>query len=442
MWSEKRRQGGAFMATRAPLTEAEKEYISRRKRGGASLEQIAHELECSWETVRKWWRYARDGIRPRPRGRPSTGVLSTYSPLVSETAVAIKRAHPHWGPANVNLELKRQLGLEADQLPSQARLSALFKAECPEAVQPRSRRIYPERCPSSVTHPHQRWQVDGKEKVPVGDGDVVTILEVRDPVGALMIADEAFVTTTAKAWRKLTLQEVQNSLRQGFEEWGFPLEIQTDREQVYIGAPLAPFPSLFTLWLRGLGIEHIVSRERRPTDQAHVERNHRTMGDMAWKDEVFETVEQLQMVLDDRRHRHNHELPIHAADCQGEPPLALRPWARHSGRPFHSALEEKLFDLERVDAYLAQHIWTRPVSHHGEVSIGRHKYQVGCVHAGETVSVRFIPASRSFRFESSDGTLIAERPAVGLNKAHIMGQVPIHQTLPHGFQLGLPLQGV
>ena len=430
------------MATRAPLTEAEKQYIYQRRQGGTSLKQIARELDCSWETARKWWRCLRDGTRPRPRGRPSTGILSTYPHSVREMAVVIKRAHPHWGPANVGLELELQLGLETDDLPSQARLSALFKVECPEAVQPRRRGFYPERRPLSVTHPHQRWQVDGKEKVPVGDKDVVTILEVRDPVGALMIAAQAFVTTTAKGWRKLTLQEVQHTLRRAFEEWGLPLEIQTDREQVYIGAPQSPFPSLFTLWLKGLGIEHLVSRERRPTDQAHVERNHRTLGDMAWKDQDFDQVEQMQKVLDDRRHRHNHELPIHAADCKGEPPLALRPWARHSGRPFHSVLEWRLFNLQRVDAYLAQHVWTRPVTHHGEVEIGRHRYQVGSAHAKQTVSVRFIPATRTFRFESSDGPLIAERPAIGLDKAHIVGALPIDQPLPYGFQLGLPLEGV
>ena len=430
------------MTMRAPLTEAEKQYVYQRKQGGASLKQIAGELDCSWETARKWWRYLRDGQRPQARGRPSTGILSTYAQSVRETAVAIKHAHPHWGPANVGLELKRRLGLEADELPSRARLSALFKAECPEAVQPRRRQLYPERCPSSVMHPHQRWQVDGKEKVLVSDEGVATILEIREPVAALMIASHAIEVTTEKGWRKLSLLEVQYILRLAFEEWGLPLEIQTDREQVYVGAPQGTFPSLFTLWLIGLGIEHVVSRARRPTDQAQVERNHRTMGDMAWKDQQFDQILQLQAVLDDCRHRHNRELPSHAADCMGQPPLVLRPWAAHSGRPYHPALESRIFDVRRVALYLAQHVWTRPVSHHGEVNIGRQQYQVGCAHARETVSVRFIPATHAFRFESSDGTLLGEHPAVGLHKTHIMGGLPADQALPHGFQFPLSLEGV
>jgi len=121
--------------------------------------------------------------------------------------VAIKRAHPHWGPANVKLELKRHLNLRDDKLPSGSRLSALFKAECPEAVQPRKRRQYPEKPPPAVPRPHQRWQMDGQETVSVGHSDVAIILNIRDPVETLMIASRAIVTTTEKGWRKVSLDE-------------------------------------------------------------------------------------------------------------------------------------------------------------------------------------------------------------------------------------------
>jgi transposase-like protein len=430
------------MATRAPLTEAEKEHIHDRKKEGATLAGIAHELDCAWGTARKWWRYQRDGKSPRPRGRPHTGILSTYPAEIRETAVVIKRAHPHWGPANVKVEMKRQMGLSDGDLPSDSRLSALFHAECPEAVQPRKRRQYPERPPPEVTHPHQRWQMDGKEKVPVGDDNVATVLNVRDPVGALITASRAFVTTTEKGWRKLTLWEVQDTLRLAFTQWGLPLEIQTDREAVYVGSSGSDFPSLFTLWLAGLGITHVVSRSKRPTDQPHVERTHRTLGDMAWKDERFDVVESLQTALDDRRQRYHEELPVQAADCQGRPPLEVRPWARHSGRPFHPALEWELFDMKRVDAYLARHVWTRQVSATGNVSLGGHPYYVGRTHLEETVSVRFIPETRSFRFRAGDGALVAELTAVGLDKVDIVGGMPVEQAFPLAFQLPLPLEGV
>ena len=430
------------MSIRAPLTEAEKQYIYDRKQEEATLGSIAQELGCALQTARKWWRHKRDGTKPEPRGRPRTGELSSYPAAVREAAVTIKRAHAHWGPANVQVELKRQLKLEEKDLPSRSRLSALFKAQCPEAVQPRQRYHYRQTPPPVVKHPHQRWQIDAKEAVPLGNSDVVSILTIRDPKAALMIGSRAAVTTTERGWRKLTQQEVRDTLRLAFTEWGLPLEVQTDREDVYTGAPQSYFPSLFTLWLVGLGISHIVSREGKPTDQAQVERTHRTLGDMVWKDTHFAALDQLQMALDQARQRYNTELPVLAANCQGQPPLTVYPCARHSGRPFHSDVEWILFDLHRVDTYLSSFVWTRKVWSSGGVSLAGHKYGLGTAYAGQTVSARFVANARAFRFQARDGTIIAERPAVGLDKEDIIGRIPVDVPTLLFFQLPLPMEGV
>jgi len=430
------------MATREALTQAEQEYIRMRKQAGATTGAIAHELHCSPETVRKHWRRQRRGQAPRPRGRPPRGILSTYPTEMVEQAVALKRTHPHWGPANVKLELQRQPEFAQARLPSEARLAALFRVRCPEAVQPHRRQVYPAQPPPKARQPHQRWQIDGKEKVPVGAHEVATVLNVRDPAAGLMIASQAVLTTTAQGWRKVSLAEVQETLRTAFTEWGLPLEVQTDHEVVYTGSPAHDFPSAFSLWLVGLGLQHVASRDRRPTDQAQVERSHRTLGDMAWKDEPSEHLAQLQALVDDRRQRYNTELPVRAADCQCRPPLVARPQARHSGRPFDRAWEWDLFDLGRVDAYLAQFVWTRQVSATGSVGIGNHLYYVGRTHLNQTVSVRFLPTARAFRFQLADGTVLREQPAVGLDQIDLIGYMPLDEVLLVPWQLPLPLQGV
>lgn len=431
-----------MMATRASLTDAEQQYICTRKQAGAPLRVIADELRCAHETVRKWWRRLQNGQPRRGRGRPRRGILSTYPAALVEQAVVLKRQHPHWGPANVKVELRRQAAFRDAHLPADSRLSALFKVTCPEAVQARQRREYPDRPPPEVRRVHQRWQIDGKEKVAVGEHEVVTVLNVRDPAGALMIASRAILTTTAKGWRKVTLTEVQDTLRTAFTEWGMPLEIQSDHEEVYTGAPGTDFPSRFTLWLAGLGLQHIPSRNHCPTDQSAVERNHRTLGDMAWKDELSAEVDRLQTRLDDCRQRYHRELPVRAADCHGRPPLEVHRQAHHSGRPFHRALEWDLFDLARVDTYLAARVWTRQISASGNVSIGNHLYYVGRAHLNQPVSVRFLPATRSFRFQLTDGTLVAERRAVGFDKVDLIGYMPMEEALFITFQLSLPLVGV
>lgn len=429
------------MARRVALTELEKEYIRVRKQAGESSRALAQALGCSVETVKKWWGYQRRGFTPRPVGRPARGILSTYTPRVVEAAIRLKRNHPHWGPANVRLELKRELQVAEDNLPSLARLSVLFKARCPEAIQPRRRRAYADHPPSPVTRPHQRWQMDGKEKVRVGDQEVATLLTIRDPAGALMIACRALLTTTPKGWRKVTLDEVRSTLRTAFSEWGLPLEVQTDHEVVYTGSPAADFPSHFTLWLVGLSLTHLTSRERRPTDQPQVERTHRTLGDMAWKDEPCDTVEQLQDLLDDRRWRYHHELPVQAGQCHGQPPLVVYPWATHSGRPYHPDLEWQLFDLARVDAFLAQFVWTRLVNDSGCAALGNHLYYVGRALRGQTVAARFLPDTRAFCFQLPDGQVVRCQPAVGLDQADLIGFIPLEVSTTY-FQLPLPLCGV
>jgi hypothetical protein len=430
------------MTTRQPLTEAEKAYLAVRRAAGATYRCLAQELGCAYDTVRKHARRQRDHQVPQARGRPAHGILSTYPPDLVDQAVAVKQAHPHWGPANVRLELSRRAGAAVADLPSPARLSALFKARCPEAVQPHRRQYYSERPVPHAKGAHQRWQMDAKEKVPLADQTVATVLNVRDPVTAVMIASQAFLTTTAQGRRKLTLPEVQGVLRAAFAQWGCPLEIQTDHDDVYVGAATSDFPSRFTLWLVGLNMQHVTSRSHRPTDQAQVERGHRTLGDMTWKDESFARVTDLQTALVDRQQRYNTELPVTAADCDGRPPLSVHPTARFSGRPFQPELEWLLFDLNRVDAFLAQQVWVRHVGEQGQVGVGADHYYLGRAYAFQTVTVHFLPATRAFRFDLADGTHVVDMPARGLDKADLIGYMPLAERGPLIFQFPLPLVGV
>ncbi|MCU0370840.1 MAG: hypothetical protein MUC31_05450, partial [Bacteroidales bacterium] len=54
----------------------------------------------------------------------------------------------------------------------------------------------------------------------------------------------------------------------------------------------------------------------------------------------------------------------------------------------------------------------------GTVHLGGFYYILGKNWTGQTVSVRFLPASRSFRFDTTQGEEITTRPAQGLEKDH------------------------
>ncbi len=368
-----------------PLTVAEQERIVQYKQEGWMLKAIAAEMHCSIYTVRKHWRRQRDNQAAKPRGRPCSGTLSSYAAEIVEEAVKMKQEHPGWGAVTVRLKLAKKLGKPLEELPSCSRLAVLFKERCPQAVQERNKRTYPEKPPPVVIRPHQRWQMDAQEGLSVMSREKVNLLNVRDPLG-LMIGSKAFLTTTTKRWRKITLQEVQATLREAFCEWGLPEEIQTDHETVYVGSSDENYPSLFTIWLAGLGIQHITSRPARPTDQGAVEREHRTIFDLACKGQTFSALASLQHTLDETRAFYNQTYPSQAAHCHGKPPLQVYPFARSSGRPFDPSQEWLLFDLERAYRFVSRYIAIRQVSKNGRVSVLGHYYTVGAKYAGQVIS--------------------------------------------------------
>src|SRR5438874_444012 len=268
------------MGQRVALTAAELERLYRGKLHGQTSAEIAHELQCSPACVRKWWQRAkRDGLRalhPRPPGPPPRRILARTDPRVAAAAVALKRRHTRWGADRVLLALQDHPQLVGLRLPSRSRLAAFFKVECPECVRPPHPAAAPPPRPPVATAVHEIWQLDCQEAIRLQDGQIATICNIRDPFGAAMIASWAFGVKQGTRWRKVRWTEIRQVLREAFSEWQtLPDTLQTDNEAVLTGQPTDPFPSLLTLWLRGLGVIHQFIRPNTPTDQAQIERTHR-----------------------------------------------------------------------------------------------------------------------------------------------------------------------
>ena len=257
-----------------------------------------------------------------------------------------------------------------------------------------------------------------------------------------MIASRVFLVQTGRHWRKLRWTEVRQVLREGFTEWQtLPDGVVTDNELVLTGSPTDPYPSLLTLWLVGLGIRHLPIRPHRPTDQAHVERNHLTLDNFALDEASKTTGEALQQALDRERLYHNTYFPSRAGNCNGRPPLEAYPELRRPRRPYRPEWELALFDLQRVYDYLATFEFQRRVSTAGQVSLGRTLYFVGCTWAGRSVSVTFDPRQREWVFslkEEQKTQEIARRPPKGLDVETLTGLNPADFILPVPVQLTLP----
>ena len=65
-------------------------------------------------------------------------------------------------------------------------------------------------------------------------------------------------------------------------------------------------------------------------------------------------------------------------------------------RPYRVEQERDLFDLRRVDAYLAQWEWQRQVDETGKISLANRNHRVGRRYRGQVVKVRFDPETREF----------------------------------------------
>jgi len=274
---------------------------------------------------------------------------------------------------------------------------------------------------------HQRWQIDFKLEIPLKDGSLVNLCTIRDPVGEACIGAFLFPAGQAgKRGRRVNFEEVRSALRTCFARWGtLPEEVQTDNEVVFAGKPQDTFPSQFTLWLRGLGIAHLMIRSGKPKDNAEVERCHRTISDYAIVGNEDADQGRLQGILDEAVYELCYELSSRAEGCGGKPPICAHPELLQPRRPFQPEHELALFDLHAVDAYLATFTWQRRVGKTGQVTIGgRHQYySVGRTYARRMVLVRFDPDDRHFAFFDIDDpdTEIGRRPARGLGVEDLTG---------------------
>ncbi len=427
------------MSNRSPLTVAERQAIYDSKADGERLHDVAQKCHCSDSCARKWWRIGckqgRDALA-RTRHRDGAGTLSRFEPIVAERALYWKHLHPKRGASRILVDMAADPALKDVRLPKPSVLALFFHQRCPELLQHREPRP---KAPARSTHVHALWEIDGKENVRLGDGTIATVLDVREPLACCFLGAFAHAVQTEKAWRKLDVREIQTDLRQVFSTFGLPRALQTDRESVYGRPPEEQFPTLFTLWLVGLGISHQFKRKEQVTDQAHVERGHKTLFDWIEEPQPLADLAALQVALDTARSMHNTVLPSHAGDCNGRPPMAVHPEVKVPLRPYAPEAELALFDLKRVDNFLARYTWPHQVSKVGQVTVGPHAYGVGSAYAGKTVNVRFDPQDRCLTFHDvKDDHLIQCQPIKDLTVAIITGIETPPPATGQSIQLSFP----
>lgn len=427
--------------SRHTIPEQRKEFF-RRHQAGESYGWIAEQEGISLECVRYWCRRQRDGGDCQTRYQRGIGKnLSRFSPLVSYCILRLRLEHPRWGPNRIRAALSKRPGVCRERLPSDASIGRYlhqWSRFC------RRKKKVPPRRPLQPTRVHQCWQIDFKIAIALENGTKVDLHTVRDPFGEACIGAFLFPTVEVTLrTERVPMESVRATLRACFQHWHtLPEEVQTDNEPTLVTTRADGFPSLFSLWLQGLGIQHQSIRPGKPTDNAEVERCHRTIYEYALVGNESLPLHQLQQVLEQAVFELNYELPSKAMGCAGSPPLQAHPELLQPRRAFQAELELAYFDLKRVDAYLATFTWQRKVSKSGQICLGghHHYYLVGKAYARKEVSVRFDPLDRCFVFfdPAAPETEIARRPARDLEVDDITGLYPWPASLSPQ-QLRLPL---
>lgn len=418
---------GEQIMNRRDTTHAERIEMVERHLAGETLQEIADSLQLNRYTVRKWWRIYRQkgwvGIEPKAMGPPQVGALGHYDPMVKYVALRLKRKHPRWGMSVLRLHMQRRPSLQGLRIPGETALWNYVHQFGSRLTMPRRlQTTRPALKPIRANEPHACWEIDfkGDERVS-GCGIVVAPFAVTDETSGVSLARIIHVLVAKGNREGLTMRLVQKDLRQIFTKWGLPDAIRMDRDSILVGSTRLEWPSILILWLLGLGIQPVINRAYRPTDNAQVERSHRT-----WKGDVligegYDDAEAIQIASDQCLEDRCFHLPSRRRGCNGLPPALAFPNLTQPRRPYHSELERGIFDLEPVDAYLAQWQWQRIVDSSAKISLGGCTYRVGKPYQRKIVKLKFDPATRDVVCFTIDGVEIKRFQVADFSPDYILG---------------------
>jgi transposase len=328
-------------------TQQTRAQIIELKESGFSISQIAKRLSLSLSCVKKFLRRFRDRGQPglnRVSRRPKTAPAHQTSERARAAILEIKRHHRTWGAQFIQGELRRR----RFKVLRHRRTICSFLHQDPEFPWPTRRKTTPLPDARRATRLHQLWQMDFRvEQRPQGAEKKYSFLKIRD-----MASTTSILKYTLPAGRcALTAQETIAAMRQAFINIGsLPEAIRTDHGACFVGPEKHSFPSDFTLYLWGLGIEHELIRVRCPAQNGGIERDQRTLGEHFLADYQFPSHTQLERDAEDYGRFQNRYVPSRSIRCQGRTATETASQLECQARPYTAAQEVKLFSLDRIYA--------------------------------------------------------------------------------------------
>jgi hypothetical protein len=402
------------MMRRTTLTE--RQQIVALKKIDQSHQAVADATGWSVETVRKVWRNFQRaeeaGLTAAKVGRPATGRLSTFDPLVRYVALRRKLERPHSGPDIILADMAIRPSLRGLRLPGSSSIGAYFSAFGQRLVSPRRHLQLPEQSSqlAPVTAVHECWLLDFDEGLNWSGVGWTNVMNLTDLATGIKIGSYVHSAGSPQKRHLISWERIQANLRIAFSRWGLPDRIRTDRDRRLVAPGEYPVPMPFTLWLVGLGIQHEIIQ--RVTQNGGVERFHRT-----WEGRLLDLPlgsdwQAVQDYVNYEVWRMNAVLPCRGRRCRRRPPLLVYPQARTPRRYYSQREELQIFQLKRVEAYLSKGRWLRRTSVQGQFRFHSDALNARKTYARQIVVLTFNaePCHFEVRPAESDEVILRFRP--------------------------------
>ena len=277
----------------------EQRYVAVREvlDTGASITDVATRYGVNRRTLHRWLvRYASGGLgaladrSSRPGSCPHQ-----IAAEVEARVVAMRRAHPGWGPRTILNRLRRELEVP----PSRSAIyRCLVRHGLIEAKKRRRRREDYRRWERSRSM--ELWQMDVMGEVFLADGTRLSVVTGIDDHSRFCVCARLVVRATA--------QPVCDALVEALRQHGIPDQILTDNARVFTGKHATmPATVLFDRICHDNGIRHILTAPYSPTTTGKVERLHKTMRKEFFADKTFATLQAAQRALDDWVAEYNND---------------------------------------------------------------------------------------------------------------------------------------
>lgn len=314
-------------------------FIAEWLREDSTMTELAVRYGISRKTAYKWVdRYDADaaaGLTDRSRAPKSHG--RTMARPTRDAILALRAAHPHWGPKKLRAILLDRHPQES--WPAASTMGDLLRREGVSQPRRRTRYVVPLTQPLAAAHaPNDVWTADFKGWFRTADQTRCDPLTMADACSRFILCCR-IVAPSARG--------VRPWFERAFREHGLPRAMRTDNGSPFATTGAGHLSALAVWWLK-LGIQLDRIDRGHPEQNGRHERFHLTLQQETTRPPAA-TPDQQQRRFDRMRREFNTVRP-HEALGQQPPARFYTP----SPRPYPARLEDPWYDamhqVRRVNA--------------------------------------------------------------------------------------------